>query len=409
MVVLSEDAGGDAQEKLPPPAHAQALASVQARLRHADRRPRARSARRPPRRPASRSSPRGCTRPSAPRRCCVRCACGSWAASCPTSRDDRRRRAGRRARPRASSPRGCATRTPIAALAADRAAARDPRRPRHEPLDHKLGGPSEERRYTCPSYVAYAGERARTPRPGYQPIEAYEVLLANVGPRPRAPRGSRPAPREVLAWAGTPLATVEVAALLGTDADGAREALAEAGAVERPVGRRRLLVAVAQRALEARDVVHDGVGPLQLRRRARPRRDRDDARAVGPRARDVARRVADDDGVLGRVRLPARRPRGSARSRGGPCGPRCRSRSRPARWGTSGRCPARLSFSRAIGSRLPVTRLSRTSARSCEAAEQARHPRRDRRREVVAGSGARTPRRPRGAGRAGPRRSAAAV
>ena len=41
---------------------------------------------------------------------------------------------------------------------------------------------------------------------------------------------------EVLAWAGTPLATAEVALLCGMDHDEARVALAEAGAVERPVG-----------------------------------------------------------------------------------------------------------------------------------------------------------------------------
>ena len=60
-------------------------------------------------------------------------------------------------------------------------------------------------------------------------------MLANVAPglqRRDEPSGVA----EVLAWAGTPLATAEVALLCGMDHDEAREALVEAGAVERPVG-----------------------------------------------------------------------------------------------------------------------------------------------------------------------------
>ena len=46
-----------------------------------------------------------------------------------------------------------------AALQADIAAARDPL-PAARALDHKLGGPREERRYTAPSYeIARAGGR----------------------------------------------------------------------------------------------------------------------------------------------------------------------------------------------------------------------------------------------------------
>ena len=122
----------------------------------------------------------------------------------------------------------------LAALEADRTAARDPL-PAARLLDHKLGGPSEERRYTCPSYVAVSEGSGPSVAPGYQPIEAYEVLLANVAPglqRRDEPSGVG----EVLAWAGTPLATAEVALLCGMDHDEARVALAEAGATERPVG-----------------------------------------------------------------------------------------------------------------------------------------------------------------------------
>ena len=83
--------------------------------------------------------------------------------------------------------------------------------------------------------IAVTEATARRSPPGYQPIEAYEVLLANVAPglqRRDEPSGVA----EVLAWAGTPLATAEVALLCGMDRDEAREALVEAGAVERPVG-----------------------------------------------------------------------------------------------------------------------------------------------------------------------------
>jgi 2-hydroxychromene-2-carboxylate isomerase len=121
-----------------------------------------------------------------------------------------------------------------AALAADRAAARDPL-PAARLLDNKLGGPPEERRYTCPSYVAMTEGSGPAVAPGFQPIESYEVLLANAAPgleRRDEPSGVG----EVLAWAGTPLATAEVALLCGMDHDEVREALAEAGAVERPVG-----------------------------------------------------------------------------------------------------------------------------------------------------------------------------
>jgi predicted DsbA family dithiol-disulfide isomerase len=122
----------------------------------------------------------------------------------------------------------------IAALAADRAAARDPL-PAARLLDHKLGGPAGERRYTCPSYIATTEGSGPSVAPGFQPIEAYEVLLANVAPglqRRDEPSGVP----EVLAWAGTPLATAEVALLCGLDHDEARTALADAGATERPAG-----------------------------------------------------------------------------------------------------------------------------------------------------------------------------
>ena len=105
-----------------------------------------------------------------------------------------------------------------AALEADAAAARDPL-PAARALDHKLGGPRAQRRYTAPSYVI--GGLAV---PGFNPVEAYEAAVANAAPD--LPRRPRPASvEELLAWAGEPLATAEVALVMAVGIDKARAAL----------------------------------------------------------------------------------------------------------------------------------------------------------------------------------------
>jgi len=115
------------------------------------------------------------------------------------------------------------------ALEADAAAARDPL-PAARALDHKLGGPPGERRYTAPSYVI--GDAVV---PGFNPVEAYETVIANLDPAlPRRPRPQTAG--ELLGWAGMPLATAEVAAVMDTSRERAREALERAGARERPAG-----------------------------------------------------------------------------------------------------------------------------------------------------------------------------
>jgi 2-hydroxychromene-2-carboxylate isomerase len=104
------------------------------------------------------------------------------------------------------------------ALEADMAAARDPS-PAARALDHKLGGPCEQRRYTAPSYVIDG-----VTLPGFNPIEAYETAIANRAPD--LPR--RPKPESVQAlldWAEEPLATAEVALTMQVDLEDAREAL----------------------------------------------------------------------------------------------------------------------------------------------------------------------------------------
>jgi predicted DsbA family dithiol-disulfide isomerase len=119
-----------------------------------------------------------------------------------------------------------------AALEADAAAARAPS-PGARALDHKLGGPAGRRRYTAPSYeIARAGD-AGPPFavPGFNPVEAYEVAIAHLAPGlvRRPPPASA---AELLAWAGEPLATAEVAAVLRLEPAAARAALSR---VARPI------------------------------------------------------------------------------------------------------------------------------------------------------------------------------
>lgn len=100
-------------------------------------------------------------------------------------------------------------------------------------VDHKLGGPRAQRRYTAPSYeiARLDDDRAPFAVPGFNPVEAYEVAIANLAPE--LVRRQRPERVEdVLAWAGEPLATAEVALIAQLDATEARAAL---GRVARPI------------------------------------------------------------------------------------------------------------------------------------------------------------------------------
>lgn len=128
-----------------------------------------------------------------------------------------------------------------AALRADMRAARSPS-PASRAQDYKLGGVEGERRYTCPSYELLRATPAppdwptaqRVDLPGFRPVEAYEAALANLAPE----LGRRADPRdvaEVLAWAGIPLATAEVAAVCDREVADIRAELARCGRFE-PVG-----------------------------------------------------------------------------------------------------------------------------------------------------------------------------
>ena len=93
-------------------------------------------------------------------------------------------------------------------------------------LDHKLGGPREQRRYTAPSYeITLEAGGASVAVPGFNPIEAYETVIANLAPD----LVRRPTPatvEELLTWAeDEPLATAEVAMIMRVDPAKARVAL----------------------------------------------------------------------------------------------------------------------------------------------------------------------------------------
>ncbi|HYZ80907.1 MAG TPA: DsbA family protein [Solirubrobacteraceae bacterium] len=111
-----------------------------------------------------------------------------------------------------------------AVLRADLAEARSPR-PGALALAHKLALTETGHRYTCPSYeITRVSDGESLSVPGFQPLAAYEVAIANLAPhlsRQEDPEDVR----EVLDWAGEPLATIEVATICATDLDDARERL----------------------------------------------------------------------------------------------------------------------------------------------------------------------------------------
>jgi predicted DsbA family dithiol-disulfide isomerase len=120
-----------------------------------------------------------------------------------------------------------------AALRSDMAAARDPSDAALV-LDWKLADSEVGRRYTCPSYqfVNSAGECFDIP--GFRPVEAYEVAIANLAPELER-RHDASSVEEALEWAGEPLATVEVACVTQLDVEEAREQLSRTASFT-PIG-----------------------------------------------------------------------------------------------------------------------------------------------------------------------------
>ncbi|MFA4930140.1 MAG: DsbA family protein [Patulibacter sp.] len=138
------------------------------------------------------------------------------------------------------------------AFAADLTAARRPS-PAALALDQKLAPAGDEwdpdpadvdpslppasgRRYTCPSYVLSDGERVLE-APGFHTALTIETLVANLAPRLEQ-RPWAEDPLEVLRWAGQPLTTQEVAAVLDRDdeRDDVAALLRELGATAHPLG-----------------------------------------------------------------------------------------------------------------------------------------------------------------------------
>jgi hypothetical protein len=121
------------------------------------------------------------------------------------------------------------------ALAEDMDRARHPA-PAALALDHKLAAWNGGRRYTCPSYELTLDGDTETVlvAAGFQPLPAYEVLIANLAPSLER-RATTDDVAEVLAWAGEPLASKEVAVVCELTVPEARERLARV-AQEWPVG-----------------------------------------------------------------------------------------------------------------------------------------------------------------------------
>lgn len=93
-------------------------------------------------------------------------------------------------------------------------------------LRERLASWSGGWRYTCPSYeIVRDDDGAQISVPGFQPLRAYEVAIANLAPE-LTRRDDPESVEEVLEWAGEPLATVEVAEVCdGMELSAAREAL----------------------------------------------------------------------------------------------------------------------------------------------------------------------------------------
>jgi predicted DsbA family dithiol-disulfide isomerase len=120
------------------------------------------------------------------------------------------------------------------ALDEDRAAARDPTDAALA-LDHKLAPADGGRRYTCPSYeIVRLRDELQIDLPGFQPLAAYEVALANLAPAADR-RDSPESVLELLEWAGEPLATREVAVVCDIAHEEARQRLGRV-ASERHLG-----------------------------------------------------------------------------------------------------------------------------------------------------------------------------
>jgi predicted DsbA family dithiol-disulfide isomerase len=102
-------------------------------------------------------------------------------------------------------------------------------------FDHKLANTtSGRRRYTAPSCQLLKNDQIVFELPGFWPAPTYEAAAINTAPelvRAKEPKSVR----EVLEWAGEPLATKEVAVIMGKETQNIRSEL-EKIATMQPVG-----------------------------------------------------------------------------------------------------------------------------------------------------------------------------
>jgi len=122
------------------------------------------------------------------------------------------------------------------ALRADYKAARDPHPIAVAQLGHKLGSWEGGQRYSTPTYLLDDDEGNVAVAAGFLPAEVYDHVFANFAPELEVAEPASNA-AQVLEWAGgEPLATAEIAAVMGVSLDEARSSLAQAGAKEQPIG-----------------------------------------------------------------------------------------------------------------------------------------------------------------------------
>lgn len=104
-----------------------------------------------------------------------------------------------------------------------------------EALPERLAAWEGGLRYTAPSLVLESKHGQVISAAGFIPEKAYDLAFANVEPT-LIRRDLAQEPVSVLEWAGVPLATAEVAAVLGVDKESARGQLVAEGANEHPAG-----------------------------------------------------------------------------------------------------------------------------------------------------------------------------
>lgn len=119
-------------------------------------------------------------------------------------------------------------------LQADMHAARHPL-PSALALPERLAKWEGGLRYTCPSLVLESKDGTVITAAGFIPEKAYDLAFANACPD-LIRRDLAEDPLAVLHWALTPLATAEVAAVMGVDRETARAGLTAGGANEHTAG-----------------------------------------------------------------------------------------------------------------------------------------------------------------------------